>query len=71
MANARLEMIFRNEEGNRFTLSVQEPKVDLTPQEVQEAMDLIVSNNVFASNGGDLVSVIGARMVTRDVVELF
>lgn len=71
MANARLEMIFRNEDGNRVTISVQEPRTDLTPQEVQEAMELITSNNVFTSNGGDLVSIESARLVTRDVEELF
>lgn len=71
MANARLEMIFRNEEGNRVTISVQEPKMDLTPQEVQAAMELIVSGNVFTSSGGDLASIVGARVVTRGVEELF
>jgi hypothetical protein len=71
VANARLEMIFRNEDGNRVTISVQEPRTDLTPQEVQEAMELITSNNVFTSNGGDLVSIESARLVTRDVEELF
>lgn len=71
MANARLEMIFRNGDGNRVTISVQEPRTDLTPQEVQEAMELITSNNVFTSNGGDLVSIESARLVTRDVEELF
>ncbi|NLL19031.1 MAG: DUF2922 domain-containing protein [Clostridia bacterium] len=64
-------MIFRNEDGNRVTISVQEPRTDLTPQEVQEAMELITSNNVFTSNGGDLVSIESARLVTRDVEELF
>lgn len=71
MSTARLEMTFRNEQGNRFTLSVLGPRNDLDPLEVQEAMEAIVTNNIFTSNGGDLVEVLGARLVTREVVELF
>lgn len=71
MSSARLEMSFRNDQGNRVTLSVLDPREDLDPQEVQEAMEAIVTNNIFTSNGGDLVEILGARLVTRAVVELF
>lgn len=71
MFTARLEMSFRNAEGRRVTLSVLNPRGDLTGQEVREAMDAIVASNVFTSSGGDLVEVVGARLVSREVVELF
>lgn len=71
MSSARLEMSFRNEDGNRVTLSVLNPREDLDPQEVQEAMEAIVTHNIFTSNGGNLVEMLGARLVTREVVELF
>lgn len=71
MANARLEMIFQNQEGRRVTLSVQDPKEDLTPEEVQGAMELVVDKNVFDSTGGSLVRLQSARLVTRGVEELF
>ncbi|HHW06835.1 MAG TPA: DUF2922 domain-containing protein [Clostridia bacterium] len=71
MSTARLEMSFRNAEGRRVTLSVLNPREDLSTQEVRDAMEAIVAHNVFTSNGGDLVEVIGARLVSREVVELF
>lgn len=71
MTGARLEMTFRNEADNRFTLSVQDPKPDLTPQEVQAVMEQVVTGNVFASSGGDLTGIVSARIVSRTVEELF
>ncbi|MGI6553056.1 MAG: DUF2922 domain-containing protein [Bacillota bacterium] len=70
MQSRRLEMIFQNAGGSRVTVAVVDPKADLTEQEVEEAMSLILNNNIFDSNGGDLVSLVGARFVTREVVEL-
>ncbi|NLC38155.1 MAG: DUF2922 domain-containing protein [Clostridia bacterium] len=70
MQSRRLEMIFQNAGGSRVTVAVVDPKADLTEQEVEEAMNLILNNNIFDSSGGDLVSLVGARFVTREVVEL-
>lgn len=65
-----LQMIFSNVNNTRVTISVAEPKDDLTPTEVEEAMDEIINQNIINSTGGDLVQVVGARLVTRQVVEL-
>lgn len=65
-----LQMIFLNGNNGRVTISVAEPKDDLTPTEVEVAMDEIINQNVINSTGGDLVQVIGARLITRQVVEL-
>lgn len=70
MGNTRLELIFQNQDGKRVTISVQEPRLDVSPEEVEEAMETIMENNVFESNGGDLVAILGARLVTRQVEEL-
>lgn len=69
--DARLEMIFVNSSGNKVTLRVSEPKEDITAEQIKTAMEDIISKNVFTStNGGDLVAVAGARIVTRGVTEL-
>jgi hypothetical protein len=65
-----LQMIFLNANNARVTISVAEPKDDLTSTEVEEAMDEIINQNIINSTGGDLVQVVGARLVTRQVVEL-
>ena len=70
MANTKLEMTFKNVEDNRVSLSLDSPRVDLTDAEVSTVMNDIITRNIFNSNGGDLVSIVGARVVTTSVEEL-
>lgn len=65
--NKTLQMIFVNEAGGNVTISVQVPREDLTEQNVADVMTLIISKDVFVSNGGSLVSIHSARVVSRDV----
>jgi len=66
----RLELVFQNAAGRRTVLTVQEPRPDITADEVKAAMELIVARDVFTSPGGDLVAVVGARLVSRETVDL-
>ncbi|HHU33111.1 MAG TPA: DUF2922 domain-containing protein [Clostridia bacterium] len=66
----RLEMSFQNVNGNRVSLSVQDPRDDLAEQDVYDAMEAIMDKNIFTSNGGDLVRIAGARIVATEVTEL-
>lgn len=65
-----LQLIFRNEEGSLFTLSLGFPREDLTEQEVSAVMDLVISSDIFESSGGKLVSKVRARVVERGVQEI-
>lgn len=68
---AKLEMIFVNSVGNKVTLRVPNPREDVSAEEIKTAMEQIISKDVFTStNGGDLVAIAGARIVTRGVTEL-
>jgi len=66
-----LEMIFINQAGRNSTIRVPDPKDGLTAAEVQSAMQTILNSGVFTSSGGDLVDIGGARIVTRETVDLF
>lgn len=68
--SATLEMTFVNQAGNKVTLRVANPREDITDTEVRTAMDTVIAKNVFSSSGGDLVSVAGARIVSREVTEI-
>lgn len=70
MPSKRLELIFQNAAGRRTTISIQDPRDDLTEAEVQAAMELIINRNIFTSPGGDLTAVIGARIVSRSVTDI-
>jgi hypothetical protein len=64
-------MIFQTAGGRRATLSVLDPRTDLEAGEVEDAMDSIVTKNIFSSSSGDLAAAIEARITTRDTVTLF
>ncbi|NLZ54888.1 MAG: DUF2922 domain-containing protein [Thermoanaerobacteraceae bacterium] len=65
-----LELIFRNVAGKNARLSMQDPKEDLTTEEVEALMNTILEKNVFETTGGDLVEIVGARLIQKEVVEL-
>jgi hypothetical protein len=69
MITERLELQFLNEAGTRVTIGIADPKEDLTDEDVNNVMDLILQEDVFTSNRGDLVAKAGARIVTREVTE--
>ena len=51
-------------------ISMKDPKDDLTTEEVQALLDNIVAKNVFETTGGDLVEVVGARLIQKEVIQL-
>ncbi len=61
-----LEMFFKTGEGRTFRLAVDDPKPDLTPAEVEAAMELILTKNIFAVEGG-LASIDSAQVVTTNI----
>jgi len=67
----QLQMVFRTAGGRRVTLSLDDPLATLDATTVQNAMDTIVSKNIFTSSSGDLVEVIEARITSRETVQLF
>jgi len=66
-----LQMVFSTAGGGKVTLSLDAPQEDLTAGDVQAAMQVIVDKNIFSSTGGDLTGVVGAQIITREIVPLF
>ena len=65
-----LELIFKNQAGKNARLSIKDPREDLTPQEVEALMNDIIAKKIFETPGGDLVEIVGARLVQKDVLDL-
>lgn len=65
-----LQMTFLNEANGRVTISVADPREDLTENEVETAMNNIITANVINSSGGDLVGIVSARIITRQVEDI-
>ena len=70
MENRKLELEFLNEAGKKFVISIDDPREDLTGEEVGQAMADIIANNIFVSSMMDLVEAKEARIVTTTIEKL-
>lgn len=64
--STNLIMTFINQGNSKVSLSVQDPREDINEAEIKEAMELVVSKNIFAPNGLDLVSAVDAKVVVTE-----
>ncbi|WP_255547714.1 DUF2922 domain-containing protein [Crassaminicella indica] len=70
MLTKRLEMIFQNQGGKTTKISVDNAKEDLTKEQVESAMQVIIDKNIFQTNSGELTGIDSARIVTTDIDEI-
>jgi len=66
----RLLMSFRNADGNRVSLSVDDPRDNITDAEVKAAMQTVLTQNIFDSKGVDLVEIVDATIVETTKTDL-
>ncbi len=65
-----LEMVFRSEGGKEVTLSIADPKENLTLAEVKTVMADIIAKQVFESKTGDFSQIVEARINSKDTAVL-
>lgn len=70
MQKTKLEMEFLDKASKKFVITLEEPRSDLNPLEVSQAMETILTHNIFQSSAGDLESIKDARLVTTTVSKL-
>lgn len=66
----KLELLFENEAGKTVTYSLDQPIEPVDQSAVSNAMDTIVSADVFNTSGGRIVAKKSARLVERTVDEI-
>ena len=64
--NRKLVMTFKTTDDKKVSLSVDNPREDITESEIKDAMDLVVSKKIIAPNGADIVSAVEAKVVVTD-----
>ena len=64
--NKRLIMTFKTTDDKTVSLSIDDPREDLTESEIKTAMDLVVSKNIFAPGGADIANAVSAKVVVTD-----
>lgn len=65
----KLVMTFKSSDDKNISISVDDPREDLSEREIKEAMDTILEKDIFSPNGGSLVSAVSAKVVQTDTTE--
>ena len=65
----KLLMTFKTDEDKNVSISVEDPRPNLTESEILEAMNLIIEKDVFSPNGEALVEKVGAKVVETETQE--
>ena len=67
-----LELLFKDEAGSNKKVTLRNPKLGLTAQEAQAALDAIAGAEIFVSENGDVYAqAVGARYVRRTVEDIY
>jgi len=64
-----LSMTFLTEHGLKSTISISGVKAAITKDEISSLMDTIITNNIFLSKSGALVSKEDAKVTERKVTK--
>ncbi|WP_203332959.1 DUF2922 domain-containing protein [Planococcus beigongshangi] len=64
-----LELIFETSAGKAVVLAVEEPREDLSSQELAAGMQTIITQNIFEVEGAPFALAKGARVIERNVVD--
>ena len=65
----RLVMSFKNELDRVVSLSVDNPREDITEVEIKNFMDMVVEKQIFNPNWAEIVAVVEAKVVVTDTTE--
>ncbi len=65
-----LEMVFKTESDKEMTLSLAEPKDNLTRSEVESVMNQFIAKNAIASKHGKVTAVANVAIRTTDKIAL-
>lgn len=64
-----LIMIFRNSIGRLVRISVDNVRDDITEVDIKNAMNALITKNIFEISGGELKEAISASIVTTQTQE--
>lgn len=64
-----LYMTFKNTLGNSCTITVEDPRADITEQNIIDAMNLIKTKNIFQPKGYDIDLCVSAKIVDANTTE--
>lgn len=66
-----IRMIFKDSGGSNFTIRIPDPKDNITEQEILNAMDTIINQNIFQGRTGDLLEKVDARVIETNISDYY
>ncbi len=64
-----LAMNFKTGQGRSMRVTIEDPKEDLTPDDIRDAMNLIISKDIFNVEGG-VAEIAGATITTTETQKI-
>lgn len=65
----KLLMTFKTDEGRKISLSIDDPRPNITEGEIKSAMETIINSGIFTPNGESLIEMLEAKIVETDTIE--
>lgn len=65
----KLMMTFKTDGDKKVSITVDNPREDLTEAEVKTAMELILSKNIFEVSGYSFIALVDAKIVETGTTE--
>ena len=65
----RLLMVFKTTADKQVSISIDNPRDNVSESEIRSVMTLILSSNVFQPNGDELASLVEAKIVVTNTNE--
>lgn len=66
MEEKKIVMYFKKANGKNMSITIEDPKDDVTEQQIKTAMDLVVSKDVFMKGSYGIESAVKAQIVTTN-----
>lgn len=67
-----LELLFKDAAGSSKKVTLRNPKLGLTSQDAQSALEVIAGAEIFVGDNGDAYAEgVGARYVSRTVEDIY
>lgn len=64
-----LVMVFKNRAGKNVSISIDDPRDNLTESEIKSAMELIIAKDVFKKKNFSLTEAVGAKITNTETDE--
>jgi len=66
-----VRLIFTTVTGKTFTITLPNPRVDLSKAEAEAVMDTIIAKNIFITSGGELAGKRDIRVIDTSTNDLY